>query len=86
MLQIIVPPGEPPIDRVDAGSYSAPVMWDKQEWASPTPCHLRWIVGKLAGFEVLGRLDVVCPTCGKQWEVIWDPWRPGGRGHALWIE
>ncbi len=86
MLAIIVPPGKPAIDEMDAGYYSAPVIWDETEWASPTPCDLKWIIRKIAEFEVLGRLDTPCPVCHRKWVAVWDPWRPGGRGHALWIE
>jgi hypothetical protein len=61
-------------------------MWDDDgEWASPTPCHLEWVVCKVAEFEIEGRLDVRCPVCAKAWEVLWDPWRTE-RGHAIWID
>lgn len=85
MLSLVLPP-EPPIDPLGAGSYSAPAMWDNEEWASPTPCHVDWVLKPLAELDLEGRLDVRCPTCGKLWEVVWDPRRPQGRGHAVWIE
>jgi hypothetical protein len=69
-----------------AGSYSAPAMWDDNEWASPTPCHVEWVLRHIADLQVEGRLDLTCPKCGKRWKVIWDPCKPDGRGHAVWIE
>lgn len=86
MVSIVVPPEPPPIDPLGVGAYAAPVMWDEDEWASPTPCCLEWVILKIADLEVEGSLDVTCPACGTRFEVVWDPWRPDGRGHAVWIE
>lgn len=86
MLIIVVPPDPPSIELLCSGSYAAPVMWDEADWASPTPCCLGWVVRKIADFEVEGRLRVRCPVCGKSWEVVWDPWRPHGHSHAIWVD
>lgn len=83
-MTFAIPP-EPPIDPLGAGSYAAPAMWDDAEWASPTPCHIRWVTRKVSELEVEGRLDVRCPACDRPWEVLWDPWKPE-RGHAIWVE
>ncbi len=87
MPSLVKPPDPPPIDPLGwSGAYSAPTMWDEDEWASPTPCHVKWVVRRIAELEIEGRLDVCCPACGNTWTVIWDPWRPEGRGHAVWVE
>jgi hypothetical protein len=85
VLSFVTPP-DPPVDPLSAGSYSAPAMWDDTEWASPTPCCLEWVLRRITDLEVEGQLELGCPKCEKRWEVIWDPWRPDGRGHAVWIE
>lgn len=36
-------------------------MWDEDEVASPTPCHVRWVVRRTAELEVEGHLDVDLP-------------------------
>jgi hypothetical protein len=83
MLTFATTPDPPSIDPMGAGSYSAPAMWDDEEWASPTPCHLEWIIRRIAQLEVKGRLEVDCPACAKAWTVICEP---GQRGHAVWVE
>ncbi|MGH8895764.1 MAG: hypothetical protein ACRDZ4_01775 [Egibacteraceae bacterium] len=85
VLTIVVPPEPPPIDPMGGGSYAAPTMWDEDEWASPTPCCLGWVVLPIAALEVEGRLDVGCRVCGRAWEVVWDPRRPDGHDHAVWV-
>jgi hypothetical protein len=86
VLSLVVPPEPPPIEPLGGGSYAAPAMWDDDEWASPTPCCREWVLRRIAELEVEGRLDLDCPTCGKAWTAIWDPWKPNGRGHTVWIE
>jgi hypothetical protein len=84
VLTFVVPP-EPPIDPLSAGSYTAPTLWDDEEWASPTPCHVEWVTRRIAELAIEGRIDVRCPVCDKGWEVICDPHK-AQRGHAIWVE
>jgi hypothetical protein len=37
MVSICVSCEQPSIEALGAGSYSTPVLWDEDDWASPTP-------------------------------------------------
>jgi hypothetical protein len=66
MLILVVPPEPALIEPLGAGSYAAPAMWDDEEWASPTPCCLEWVMRRSAALEIEGRLDLVAPSAGRR--------------------
>jgi hypothetical protein len=71
------------IRRLGAGSYEAVCLFDEHDWASFTPCHRRPVGFSVTVFAVLGQISVRCPACNRPWDVLWDPWKPRGRHHAL---
>jgi hypothetical protein len=81
---IALPPAEA-ISRLKDGSYEAPCLFDNQDWASFTPCHLSPVCLPVTSFAELGQISVRCPACNHPWDVLWDPWKAHGRRHALWV-
>jgi hypothetical protein len=65
VLSFVVSPDSPPVDPMGAGLYSALVMWDDIEWASPTPCCLQWVLRRIAGLRCKASLSWL-PKCGIQ--------------------
>ncbi|MGH8885755.1 MAG: hypothetical protein ACRDYX_11380 [Egibacteraceae bacterium] len=54
--------------------------------SSATPCCDAPVEVPLADLEVLGEVELRCPTptCRKRWDLRYDPWTPGR--DALWID